>query len=290
MRLFHRFVKLTVVTRPHGFIGANPGYFDQLDNAINITAMRVRFSITKSLGKEPNKCTIKISNLSEDTRAQIERDRLYATLEAGYDGVARLLATGDIARAYSKREDATEIVTTLEITDGLHAFAHARMNRSYKPPIRVDRVLSDAAKSMGLTLPREAQQSPELRQALEGGISMHGPTRDVLTRLLAPYGMNWSIQNGRLIILADEQVRAGEVIPVNTGTGLIDVPERTTPDKQGGKVEVKFQTLLYPEIEPGKVCRLESQMLNLDVKVTDVKHEGDTEGDDYTTDVSGRPR
>lgn len=290
MRLFHRFIKLTVVTRPKGFIGNNLGFFEQLDNAINITEMRVQCTIEKNLGEHPNKCTIKISNLAEDTRAQIERDKLSATIEAGYDGVARLLFTGDIARAYSRREDTTEIVTTIEVTDGLHAYAHARMNRSYKPPIRVDRVLSDAAKSMGLTLPREVDQSPELKQALEGGISMHGPTREVLTRLLAPYGFNWSIQNGQLIIMSDEQVRAGEVIPINQGTGMINVPERTTPEKQDGKVEIKFQTLLYPEIEPGKVCRLESQLLNLDVKVTDVKHTLDTHGDDYTTDVNGRPR
>lgn len=291
MRLYHRNVRLTIVTRPTGFIGNNPGFFEELDNAVTITAMRVRATIEKNSGKHPNKTAIKISNLSEDTRTQIERAKVSARLEAGYDGVYRLIAIGDVRPngAYSRREDSTEIVTTLELGDGLAAFAHARMNRCYRPPITVLRVLTDCANSMGMALPPEIQQSAELRQAISDGVSLHGPTRDVLTRLLAPYGFNWSSQNGRLSILRDEQARPGEAIPVNTGTGLINIPERTTPDSDKGKVEVKFQSLLYPEIEPGKICRLESEHLNLDVKVTDVKHELDTDSDQYTTDVTGRP-
>lgn len=286
--LFNRTVKVTIVGQPVGFIASNPQFFETVGNAVEIEAMRVQFEVTKNLGKEPNKCLIKLYNLADHSRAEVERKPLKCFLYAGYDGNARLLFAGDVVRAYSQRDN-TEIVTYLKVSDGLRAFAHARMNRSYKPPIQVRRVLQDAAKSMGLTLPPEVEQSAELKQALATGISTHGATRDVLTRLLAPYGYNWSIQQGRLQILKDEQLKPGQAHLINQSTGLVGIPSKEVPEKPKGKTEVKFETLLYPELEPGQLAHLESEFLNVDAKMTDIKHDGDSVDGEYKTSVTGRP-
>lgn len=289
-KLYDRTVRVTVIKRPTGFIGGNPQFFDVIGNALEIERLRIRFEVTKHLAKEPNKAVIKIHNLSPHTRSELDAGDLAIRLHAGYDGNLRLLFYGDLRRSSSQREGKTDIVTTLQVADGAQAYKHARMNRSYKPPTTLLRVLQDAAKSMDLDLPPELLQSASLKQAVPDGITAHGATRDVLTNLLAPYGYGWSIQNGGLQVLRDEDLRPGEAFLIDSGAGLINNPERTVPEKQGGKSEVKFDSLLYPELVPGARAKLVSEFINLEMKITDVTHTGDNDASDkMTTSVVGRP-
>jgi len=301
--LFDRIVQVTAFLQPSGFVGSNPQFFERTGTAFEIfydkgKGNRIQFEVEKNLSSTPNKCKIKISNLSEHSRDDFERLPVGIQLAAGYDGVAKLLFTGDLHEFFSER-DGTEIITTLIVKDGLRAYAHARMNRSYKAPITVKRVLEDAAKSMGLKLPPEIEQTTEFKQALAVGISASGPTRDVLTSLLAPYGYRWSVQNGKLLVIKNETFAPGDVILVNRQTGLIDSPKLTTPEKPPAKKptknkryrgpEIKFQSQLYSEIAPGRRVYLDSEFFNVDLKALDVKHSGDTHGQDFNTDVSARP-
>jgi len=299
-RLFDRGCRVTAIRQPSGFVASNPQFFETVGSAIEIEGLRIRFKVEKNLGKEPNKCVIKISNLSAHTRAQLEKLPMRVMLHAGYDGVLKLLFTGNLRQTFSEREDRTDIVTTLYVGDGLRAYAHARMNRTYRPPITVKQVLTDAARSMGLQLPPEINQSVELRQALTSGISMHSPTREVLTRLLAPYNYHWSIQNGQLVILRDEEVRKNAPVLVNQSTGLINSPKSTGPPKPRSSTtapttksqprsEIKFQSLLYPDLLPGQQALVQSEFLDVRLKVLEVTHEGDTHpGGEWVTNAEGR--
>lgn len=286
-RLYKHTAKVVIARQPTGFIAENPQFFESLGNAVEIEKLRFTFEVKRTLQKEPNPCDLVIYNLSPHSRAEIEKKPATVTLLAGYDGVQRLLFTGDLRHAFSEREG-TEWVTYVKLGDGARSYAHARMdNKSYKPPIRVSQVLTDAANSMGLDLPPEAEQSLELKQALSTGISMHGPTRDVLTRLLAPYGYGWSIQNGTLQILKDGDTR-GEAFLINGDTGLKNSPTRETGDKALQRLEVSFEVALYPELFPGCLVQLESQAFNGTFKVLELSHAGDTEGDEWTTSVKAR--
>lgn len=300
MRLFGRTAKVTIVRQPSGFIGSNPQFFESTGNAIEVVTdelstsapggNRIQFEVSKNLGKEPNKCSIKIYNLSPDTRSELEKNPIRITLAAGYDGVTRLLFTGDLRYAISERVG-PNIITTLDVRDGMRAYAHARMNHSYKPPIRALQVLQDCARSLGLELPPEVERSADLRAALSDGISLHGPTRDILTRLIAPYGFGWSVQNGHLQILRDEEVRSGQAFLVNDDEGgLLNSPKKTVPDKPGSPPEISFDVQLYPELVPGALAKVESEFLNATVKMLDVKASGDTDPQgDWKTSVKGRP-
>lgn len=277
-------------------MGDNPDFFETTGNAVEIASdetgdgTRVVFQIQKTVSSEPNKCTLDLYNLSQNTRDFLTRTPVQVSLQAGYDGAPRLMFVGDLRPGSFTRREGVDIVTHLELRDGMRAFAHARVSRSYKPPIRVSDVLSDCAKSMGLTLPREIEQSIELKQALASGISMHGPTREVLTRLLAPYGYSWSIQTGTLVILPDGQARPGEAYLINEESGLINSPQRATSDKESGKLPVTWETLLYPELEPKRLAKLESEFINGVFSIKEVTHEGDShEEGSWTTSCKGEP-
>lgn len=288
LELFGRIVNLTLAKQPTGFVGSNPKYFDQLGNGLEITDLKVKFEIKKSLGKEPNTCTMTVTNLSPESRAFSEAKPLLGFLSAGHDGVARRLFAGNITFSRSRR-DKTDWETKMQIGDGTRAFSHAFMSRSYAKPVSAQQVLSDAAASMGLTLPPEAEQSQDLRQALATGLNAHGPARDILTKLLAPYGFGWSIQNGRLQILADDQVSSTNALLINQQTGLIGTPEHSVPKRPGDPIDLTFETLIYPEIQPGCMVKVESEAAEGVYKVQDVEHRGDIRGTEWTTKVKALP-
>lgn len=288
MRLFKKTWKVVIAAQPSVPAGLDTSFFETLGNAVEITDMRVGFSVTKNLGKEPNKCELQLYNLNDHTRGMLERAPVTLWLHGGYDGAPRMLFTGDL-RYSNTRLDGTEVVTSIEVRDGMRAFAHARLNRSYKPPIRVSQVLGDAAASMGLTLPPEIERSDELKQALAAGISTKGPTRDTLTRLLAPYGYGWSVQDGTLVIIPEGKLRPGEAILVNESTGLVGAPERSVPEKPGKRPSVSFETLLYPEIGPGLPVKIESRFINGVFRVKEVTHEGDSHDGEWKTTVKAEP-
>lgn len=282
-RLFDWVYALTIIQRPTGFVGSNPRWFETVGNATVITELRMKFEIKRSLGKEPNTCKITINNLSEHTRAQIEKKPIGVTFAAGYrDSGPRLLFAGDLMRSSSELKG-TDWETTLQVSDGGRAYAYSRTNKSYKPPISVAQVVGDVAATMGMHVPPEIEQSSELKQALAKGISMHGPSRDVLTRILAPFGYNWSIQNNGLRILKDGQLAAGQALKVDQSTGLIGSPQRSLPDKPKGKSEFTFETLLYPEMLPGMQVDVTSKQYSGVYRIKELEAIGDTHGDDWKT-------
>lgn len=289
LQLFERTVNITIVQQPTGFVGQHSSFFESIGNAIEITDLRVQFEIKKNLGKEPNTCEITVSNMSDDTRKALARLPLYAIVRAGHDGVARLLFAGNVVQAPAKH-DKTEWESKFSVSDGGRAFAHARMNRSYRPPISVSQVLSDAAASMGLKLPPEIERSADLKSALATGLSCHGPTRDTLTRILAQYGYGWSVQNGALQIVSDNQSTRNAAIVLNSLAGqevggVINTPELSLPKKPGSPAELTLDCLLYPEIVPACEIDLTSESVSGRFRVTDVNHAGDTRGPDYKTSI-----
>lgn len=288
LQLFGRTVSLVIARQPEGFVGSNPGYFDQLGNGIEITDLRVEFEIKKNLGKEPNTCTCTVYNMSKESRALVDNRPLYARLAAGYAGVNRLMFAGNVTFAFSRR-NGTDWETKIQIGDGQRAFSHAFLSRSYAKPVSAKQVLSDAATSMGLKLPPEAEQSPELQQALATGINTHGPAREILTRLLAPYGFGWSVQNGRLQILADGQVSNTTATLINQDSGMLGSPQHGIPHRPGEPADLTVEALVYPEILPGGMIEVESEAINGLYKAHDVTHKGDTHGDDWSTEVKALP-
>lgn len=290
-RIFHRIWKVTLIKQPTGFIGSNPQFFESIGNALEITEHRVRCEIARHLGKEPNTCTMTIDNLGPTTRAEIESGKVTVIFEAGHDGVARHVFTGDRRFAYSSINNAT-VETKMQIGDGARAYAHARMNFSYKPPVELRTVLQACAASMNLELSRGVLESIDFRQALATGISLHGPTRDVLDRLLGPFGYRWSIQNGAIQILADGAANESEALLINEQAGLIGSPARSPENKNKSRQDVTFDVILKPEIIPGNKVQLESSEIHGLFRVIETTDKVDTHGTNessWATSVKASP-
>lgn len=263
-------------------------FFIPVPQAIEVSRLRIEFVVEKNLGSSPNTCKIKLTNASPATRAELERDGVIVFLDAGYDGVARRLFGGDVTYAYSQKVG-TDWVTEVEVGDGSRAIAEARPRQfSYKGGVTVLKLLRECASSMGLVLPKNVEVDPEMANQFATGYVFSGRTRDELTRLLAPYGYSWSVQNGTLQILRDDEVRVDLVRPIKEDAGMIGSPVFGKPEKKGQPPKRSVKNLLYPELNPGGRVNIESRRLNGVHKIERVKHTGDSEGtgdDSWTTEV-----
>lgn len=289
-RLFKRGCRLTAYRSvTPGFVGAHPQYFEQQPNAIVIEDLRMRVTVEKHVDSEPNTATVSVTNCAPTTRSDLQYKPLIVRIDAGYDGELRHLFTGDLRWGRSQLED-TEWDTKLQLADGDRAYKHARVSRSYKPGTQVVTALREAAAAMGLVLDSRVLASADLQAQFASGRTLQGPARDELTRLLAPYGYHWSIQNGRMQVLKDDQVRQDEAILVAEETGLVGTPEFATPTKSGKAPTLTLKMLLYPELTPGGMIQVRSKSVDGIFRVERVTHTIDTHGDEFESEIEATKR
>ncbi len=285
--LFDRVWRITAYRQPTGFVGQNPEFFERLDNGYEITGLRIRAQVTKSIGKAPNRCDLTITNLSDRARAELDVGATTVHLEAGYDGVLKSLFLGHLKTSpLSSREGASRD-TRLQLLDGGRAYAAARVNRSYAAGTPLRSIMRDVARALGWDLPRQFAASRELDQRLAAGLVLEGEAADELTRLLAPYGYGWSVQSGKLQILRDDQTREEQAWLLDTERGLIGDPKWDWGTKKK-KPKLSVRALLFPELVPGGRIELDHRDARGWFRLLEVKHDLDSDGQEWYTEVEGR--
>lgn len=262
------------------------GFFaDLIPNATVIRDLRIAFSITKTLESTPNKCEIKVYNLSDTSRAALQTKPLHILLEAGYETRLNRLFAGDLTWVHSKRDGALW-ETAIEVGDGDRAFVDARISKSYKAGIDLKTLVGDAAKTMGFEIPKDVASAKAFAGQLLNGATLHGPSREQMTKLLGSQGYGWSVQNERLQILKNGAYTDESAWLV---TGMVGSPEYAPPKEPGKQPTLTVRMLLYPELTPGGRIKLESQSVNGVFRISKVTHTGDTRGPDWYTDVEATP-
>lgn len=249
-------------------------------NAVQVENLRIQFKITKALGSSPNPAEIVITNLAERTRAELAEKPRKLILEVGYDGNLRHLFGGDIHWSKSERVG-PDWETTLQVSDGGRAYREARVGRSWAAGTAALAAITECIGAMGFTTPRNVENNPSLQRQFAAGVAIAGRASDELSRLLAPFGLGWSIQDGSLQVLAADEVQADQALVIDEAAGLIGVPSFSAPTR-GSKATLTLRTILYPQARAGGRIELRSQSIRGRFKLTSVSHEGDTYGEAYT--------
>ncbi len=275
-RLFKRAVALTVA-KPKGF-------FTQQGNAIVIRELDVAFSIERTIRSEPNTCTATIYNLAETSRALLQQKPLHVTIEAGYDGETKQIFSGDLRFAESRHEG-VDWETHLQLGDGERAYRYARVNRSFKPGVKVQDLLVETVKSMGLSLPKNIATAREMLTQLVSGEALQGQSHRELTRILSAQRMTWSVQDGRLQVLRRGEHRPEQAHVISQSKGLVGTPDYGPPPQKGEPRVLKVKTLIYPELIPGSLVKMDTRSIKGVFVVQRVLHTGDTSREDWYTEI-----
>lgn len=250
---------------------------------IELVGLRFNFNVKKTKTSEPNTATIKIYNLAQNTRDNIQAKNQGIVLSAGYRDYSERLFVGVIKRLEHKRDN-TEIVTEMECKDGgIDLSRSVEFKKSYASGTSKLRIIKDILKAMPHVIEGKIS-SDATSGVIPGKLALSGGARIVLNKLARAWGFEWSVQNGALNIL---ELGTGTItnqamaIVLKPNTGLIGSPVKTDRG-------AKFQSLLIPDIVPGSYITLESEFLSGHYKAETVTHAGDTHGNEWTTDVEAR--
>ena len=264
---------------------------------------RITFDIEKSTSEQPNPHKIRIYNLAANTRRAIEEPDLRCVLYAGYgeeDGPL-LMAAGAITFAYTAF-DGPDVFTELEVRDGYIEIRDTAVSLGYGPGARASAIIRDVASQMGLSLIME-DDAPD--RTWTHGFSFYGPARQALHKAVAGAGLEWSIQNQQLQVIAKGGTTRRQAVVLAADTGLIGYPERTregarekakVKDKTTGEARQivsanqqrdgwRVTSLLLPTVNAGDLVKMESRSVQGFFRVDGVRHVGDSAGGDWQTQL-----
>lgn len=261
-------------------------WFNVLPNAVIITEQRVQFKIEKTLGKEPNKCEVTVTNLAPTTRADVERKPLLVRLEVGYESIDNVeqIFAGDCRKASTARSG-VDWNTKFLLGDGDRAFQFARTSRSFSPNTKVGTIVNEIVGDLKLPLPKGVKDALEFQKSMVGGYTAHGPSERELTNILTPLGMSWSMQDGQLQILREAEAAPGSAFVISQDTGMIGSPEYGDPKKQGGNPILKVKTQIYPKLVCGGLISVQSRDIKGIFRIEQLTHTGDTHAPSWETEI-----
>lgn len=241
----------------------------QTGEARELRGLRISFEVVKRDGAAINTGKLTIYNPSPDSCALAARRGAYVQLYAGYldAGGAALIFTGSITRAVATRER-PEIRLEIESGDGQAAIAASSQTTLQGSTSLRDALgpLADAAQ-LGLDYvgvnPDEVLSAPR-------GLTLSGPALGSINRIAKLNRLDWTIDNGRLILLARGAATQLPALLVSAQTGLIGSPAA------GDKGRVVFKMLLSGEVRLRRVIQLDSLDFKGWVLVRGAKFMGDS--------------
>lgn len=255
------------------------GYRGTLD----IKNLRMAFSILKSESWATNTATIRVWNLGADNRNQIANFGDEVSLFAGYrlNEGAQLLFRGDTTQV-SHQFAEPEIISVLTCGDGDRTLNNVVVAVSFGSNTPVKIVIESIVNQMSMQL---ASPIPAISETYALGFRGSGLGKDILDKACKAANLVWSVQNGKILILRQNQGSTKPPIEINENTGMLGVPERYTDKRgeiytQGPRVGWKVRTLLRPDILPGDRIRIRSSKVPLDglFYVVLITHQGDNFG------------
>lgn len=260
---------------------------------ILIDGLRVAFEITKTSTSESNTCNVTVSNLSDNSQALLKADEgVLVELAVGYNeaGNTEVIFVGDITNVYTNNTK-PDVTTVITLEDGYGAIKAKRFSNSYKSGTKLDQIIKDLAKAMGL--PEKTRLSlvniPSV--TFNAGYAFEGYVADAMDRLCGDNGLEWSVQNNELKITT----KAGTDNSATLSTTLIGSPKRVHTKPKGDSTAEEFigwemETLLAAKAEPGGAIWLESVKVSpaVKLKIVEVRHVGDTHGDRWTSMIKAK--
>lgn len=251
-------------------------------------ALRVQFKVTKTLGKEPNTLDLYVWNLAEASRKKLTAPRLPVTLEAGYLGQtagSAIIFSGD-ARTIDDVRDHADWKTHVQCGDGEKAYQFSHINKAFASTFSFTSVCQEVAKSLGVNLgnlTQALQSAPKLISNFTKGFVANGRASDVLSTLLKSAGLEYSIHQGSLLVVAPGKPASNTVFTLTPATGLIGSPDHTPPDQKNKPATLKCKCLLNPQLTLASIVHIESARVKGDFVIQKLDHIGDSHGADWIT-------
>ena len=269
------------------------------------TGLDMSFSVVKTTRPEPNTCELRLYNLSEASRAELEETPLVkipakgkgpakhqhegipVRITAGYEEADSLIWSGDL-RTVESTHVGSDWVTTLTSGDGEQAYHRARVNMSFGPGTPVSMVIKKLAENLGVgagnvdLVAARLAMFPRVRDLADHGLVLSGSAAERLTAWCQSLGFEWSIQDGALQFVERGKPMIGRVVLLGKETGMVGTP---SIDQEG---LLTVQMLMIPGVLPGSVFVMNANRIQGNFRIETATYEGDTSGEPWTITVEAK--
>lgn len=266
------------------------------DNIVKeFSELRTEFNIKQFGDHKLNELELSLTNLNTEDRKFFDASKYAINIElfAGYEKNFGLIFTGqtDIINikkgvgvkgfnlTENKRDDA-DWITTITAYDGVKTTKNNVFTIARRGKVSVEGVIQEAINHLGL--PKGSIKLKGLKKEYwNNGISATGAGWTFLVNLCRSNGFTIDIKNGVVNIRKISEPFGNDIILLSPSSGLILSPEKT---EKG----IKAQCLLRHEIHTGSLIQIESENINGLFLITNVTHEGDSDGDKWYTNIEAQ--
>ena len=249
-------------------------------------------------GSTSSSTTIRIFNMSPQTRAKVEKPNAYVVLQAGYGDNLGIIFKGNITSFQTVKEH-PNVVTTLTCTDSDVTLRSAKVSYAWSPDFGTyGDVLKDIADKMksggGIAKGNIVTDKPNMTPLvapddvqLKGGLSFQGYLSQLLDKICDQFDYVWYITLNELYIHPKYYTRFDTKFTVNAN--LIK-SARPAQDKTNDKPDIEkptsivLETFLDNRFKVGSAISLEGDYRG-DYKVMEVSHKLSYEGNEWDTVV-----
>ena len=276
------------------------------DAILDVSDLKVVFSIQRTAMYNPNKATITIYNLNASTEMSIVQEGYRIIVEAGYESNYGQIFDGTILMCNRAKQNGTDYILSILALDGTQFLNEGYCSLTYAKGQTaraiVDGITNKAA--VGIAL---GYASPVLGTVkYSKGMVVHGLAKNTLSDIAKSINGTWFVDNGKLYIIAYSDSAAKlpmglQAIELSEKTGLIGNPAQV---QQG----VNARMLLNPKVAPYSLVHIKNELITeqlvdigtfskgittpwlLDTealyRVVSVTFTGDTRGNDWYADIT----
>lgn len=224
-------------------------------DGVDLSALRIKFSVKRSDTMTPNVADIRVYNLEEQTAVRIRKEFTRVILQAGYEGNFGVIFQGNIKQVILGRESATDTFIDIIAGDGDRAYNFAIVNTSLaKGSTQTDQINKsiEAMSKKGVTAGNIGTQSPD--KVLPRGKVMYGNARNYLRDAAQTSQSSWSIQDEKVNFVAKKAYLPGEIVVLTSKTGMIGTPNQTNEG-------VNAKCLLNPNIRIASRIKIDNSSI-----------------------------
>lgn len=263
-------------------------------DTLKLSGFRVSAHIEKTLKPEPNTCDLKIWNLNEAHRSQLEELKpaksatrgIACRIEAGYASGTSLLWLGDLRTANSIK-DGADWITEASSGDGEKAYQNSRISVALGPKTTVDTALRAMVRALGVGEGNVSKVASQLRvsgfgKLLSQGVVISGSTARQLTDWARSADLEWSIQDGAIQFVDRGKTISSTAIRISEETGMVGSP---TVDSEG---ICTVKTLLIPDMRPGALIVLDAGRVKGNYRAEKVTYDIDNFDQPYYCEIEAK--
>lgn len=251
---------------------------------IEITKLRVAFSINLSSQSDPNVAEIQIYNLNEQSLAFLEQKELKIVLSCGYEtsiGDLKVVFDGEIQNSTISK-NGQDRVATLFCGDADTGINLGQFQKTYRAGYAIKDIIKDLASSMGVIVLDENLALIPTDSFINSYVAV-GPTKKTLDDLFKKIGMEWYVLKNVFYAANRADIDYVNAININSKTGMIGTPMKQNDKNATDSTTeqgIHVNSVLNPDILPGVTVNIESKFGSVDTlgyfTVKEVKIQGDT--------------